>query len=380
MLNKQRMASPYILPYLPLTDYHREHLFTAHAKANRNLARLDGMLSARSYANVLLSPMMTQEAVLSSRIEGTHSTIDEVYSLEAGEDSTEVQQGDVQEILNYREAMRHATRCLNERGLTAGLIREMHAILLQSVRGQHKHPGQIRNTQNWIGTPGSSIDQATYVPPDPTTVEAYLDNWIENAGADDIDPLLQCGILHAQFELIHPFHDGNGRVGRLLIPLYLHSKGILERPVFYLSEYFEKHREQYIDKLNALHRHPDSWDSWLLFFLQAVEEQARENMRRAAAMQRLYQELREDFPEITHSAACGSLLDALFESPIFSKPGIASRIAGVNQATVQRMINALVDGGLLHQRTSGAGRRAATYQLRELTLIAQGLPIKRFEY
>ena len=117
-----------------------------------------------------------------------------------------------------------------------------------------------------------------------------------------------------------------------------------------------------------------------LFFLQAVEEQARENMRRAAAMQRLYQELREDFPEITHSAACGSLLDALFESPIFSKPGIASRIAGVNQATVQRMINALVDGGLLHQRTSGAGRRAATYQLWKLTLIAQGLPIERFEY
>lgn len=374
------MSNTYILPYLPIHTYSVEHLFSAYGKADRSLARLNGMLSEKSYANVLLSPMMTQEAVLSSRIEGTRSTIDEVYSLEAGEESTEAQKLDVQEILNYRKAMRFATHSLKDRGLTLGLIKEMHAILLQSVRGQNKHPGLVRDTQNWIGAPGSSIEQATYVPPSPATVEAYLENWMENAISDEVDPLLQSGILHAQFELIHPFHDGNGRVGRLLIPLYLHSKGLLERPVFYLSEYFEAHREEYIDCLNALHQNPTAWEPWLLFFLRAVDEQARENMRRAAAMQRLYKELQTEFPNITNSASCGLLLDAIFENPIFSKPIISGRIHEVNTATIHRMINSLLDAGILHMRTNGAGRRAATYQLRELSLIAQGLPIERFDY
>lgn len=374
------MNISYILPYLPVSTYRIECLFTAYGKASRSLARLDGMLSEKSYANVLLSPMMTQEAVLSSRIEGTRSTIDEVYSLEAGEEFTEAQKLDVQEILNYREAMRFATHSLSERGLTLGLIKDMHAILLQSVRGQNKRPGLVRDTQNWIGAPGSSIEQATYVPPPPTTVESYLENWIENATSNEVDPLLQSGILHAQFELIHPFHDGNGRVGRLLIPIFLHSKGLLERPVFYLSEYFEAHREEYIDSLNALHQDPTAWEPWLLFFLQAVDEQARENMRRAAAMQRLYKELQTEFPNITKSASCGLLLDTIFESPIFSKPKISARINEVNTATVQRMINSLVDAGILHIRTNGAGRRASTYQLQELSRIAQGLPIERFDY
>ena len=374
------MSISYILPYLPVNTYRIEYLFTAYGKASRSLARLDGMLSEKSYANVLLSPMMTQEAVLSSRIEGTRSTIDEVYSLEAGEEFTEAQKLDVQEILNYREAMRFATHSLSERGLTLGLIKDMHAILLQSVRGQNKRTGLVRDTQNWIGAPGSSIEQATYVPPPPTTVESYLENWIENATSNEVDPLLQSGILHAQFELIHPFHDGNGRVGRLLIPLYLHSQGLLERPVFYLSEYFETHREEYIDSLNALHQDPTAWEPWLLFFLQAVDEQARENMRRAAAMQRLYKELQTEFPNITKSASYGLLLDAIFESPIFSKPKISACINEVNTATVQRMINSLVDAGILRIRTNGAGRRASTYQLQELSRIAQGLPIERFDY
>ncbi len=374
------MGSSYILPYLPITSYSVEHLFSMHSKANRSLARLDGMLRKRNYANVLLSPMMTQEAVLSSRIEGTRSTIDEVYSLEAGEESTEEQRLDVQEILNYREAMRYATASLENRGLTLGLVKEMHAILLQSGRGQNKRPGLVRDTQNWIGTPGCTIEQASYVPPAPTTVDAYLENWIENAATDTVDPLIQSGILHAQFELIHPFHDGNGRVGRLFIPLYLHSKGLLERPFFYLSEYFEAHREQYIGCLNALHEDTAAWEQWLLFFLQAVDAQAKENMRRADAMQRLYAELQETLPGITNSASCGVLLNTMFEMPIFSKPTISARITGVNTATVQRMINSLVEAGILHVRSHGAGRRATIYHLRELSLIAQGLPIGRFDY
>jgi len=136
--------------------------------------------------------------VLSSRIEGTRSTLDEVYFLEAGEESTTEQKLDVQEILNYREAMRYATHNLQNRGLTLGLIKEMHAILLRSIRGQNKLPGQVRDTQNWIGAPGSNIEQAAYVPPSLAMVDAYLDNWMENAASGAVDPLLQAGILHAQ--------------------------------------------------------------------------------------------------------------------------------------------------------------------------------------
>lgn len=374
------MSARFQLPHLPvqnlsITQYHKEF-----GVANRLLARYDGMTSFAAYSDVLLSPLMTQEAVLSSRIEGTQSTIDDVYSQEAGEFADETHQRDVQEILNYRAALRYGTLCLNDRGITLGLMKELHALLLDSVRGQNKTPGQIRLTQNWIGARGCSIEEATYVPPPPETVETYLENWIQAVASDEQDPLIQAGVLHAQFELIHPFLDGNGRVGRLFIPLYLCNKAVLHRPHFFISEYFEEHRNEYTSKLNAISEDAAAWNDWLCFFLRAVAAQAQENIRRAAAMQKLYQVLQADFRKITNSAYSQPLLDAVFRNPIFTKPQLLALVPEVKAASLHRMVELLIKADLLQVKRAGAGRKAALYQLPELTRIAEGKPIRFFEY
>lgn len=376
------MGTKFILPVLPvaLEQIDMQRLFRLYGDAQRELARFAGLLSGVPYAHILLSPLLMQEAVLSSRIEGTMSTLDEVYETEAGEAATERQKHDVQEILNYREALRYGAHSLSERGLTLGLIREMHAILLESVRGQGKQPGQIRTTQNWIGARNCSIEQASYVPPAPETLDAYLDNWMDYGKTDDLDPLLKSGILHAQFELIHPFNDGNGRIGRLFIPLYLVSTGLLEYPNFYLSEYLERHRDEYTGSLNRLHFNEAAWTDWLEFYLKAVVAQARENSRRAVAIKRLHAELMDEFCKVTNSSLAPKLLDAVFMTPIFTRPQLCGSDAELNASSVQRMVEALVKHGTIKVKRQGAGRKPTVYHLEELNLLATGLPISRFSY
>lgn len=369
-----------ILSYLPIKALKKEGLFEVFGAAAGEIARYDGMIYNMPYANVLLSPLMTQEAVLSSRIEGTQSTLDEVYTLETGEAGTESQERDVQEIQNYREALRYGNVCLKDRGITLGLVKELHAILLNSVRGQNKTPGLIRTTQNWIGARGCSIEEATYVPPEPTAVEAYLENWEEYMRTGIDHPLILSGILHAQFELIHPFNDGNGRVGRLLIPLILTQKNILCRPAFYLSEYFERHRSEYAGHLSRLNDDPDSWQSWIHFFLHAVAYQAGENNRRATAMVKLHTELKSAVRKLTNSPYGVPLLDAIFESPIFTKSYMCKRITELSSSGLQRMVDVLIKEDVLTVRRPAAGRMPALYQLREVTRIAEGEPIRYWDY
>lgn len=375
------MSQAYLLPHLPIGHLDRGALFETFGKAVGVLSHYDGMICHMPYANVMLSPLMAQEAVLSSKIEGTQSTLDDVYTMEAGEEGTDTQTRDLQEIRNYREALRYGSKCLAERGITLGLIRELHAILLDSVRGKDKTPGQIRTSQNWIGHRGCSLAEASYVPPAPLAVESYLENWLEHLQRSTEHPLLQAAILHAQFELIHPFNDGNGRIGRLLIPLILTQKQTLCRPVFYLSEYFEQHREDYTGLLNQLHRTPETaWQEWVLFFLEAVHVQAQENDRRAAAMLRLHTELKERVRSITHSPYGVPLLDAVFESPVFTKSYICRRVDGPGASSLQRMVDALTKEGILTIKSPGSGRRPTFYQLREVIQIAEGKPIRYWEY
>ena len=374
------MNSSFVLPYLPIPELNRNNLFQTFGDAVSSICRYDGMIYNMPYANVLLSPLMAQEAVLSSKIEGTQSTLDEVYSLEAGEAGTEEQERDVQEIINYREALRYANLNVYDRGLTIGLIKEIHAILLDSVRGKDKTPGLIRTTQNWIGSRGCSIEEASYVPPSPVAVESYLENWLEYLSADNEHPIIKAGILHAQFELIHPFNDGNGRVGRLLIPLILTCKHTLCRPAFYLSEYFERHRNQYTNHLNSLHQTQEAWQDWILFFLEAVNVQAKENNRRANAMVKLHTELKTRVRKITNSPYGVPLLDAIFETPIFKKSYMCKRIPELTSSSLQRMVDLLVKEEILTIKSPARGRTPAFYQLAEVTKIAEGKPIRYWEY
>lgn len=369
-----------VLPYLPIKALKKEGLFDVFGAATGEIARYDGMIYNMPYANVLLSPLMTQEAVLSSRIEGTQSTLDEVYTLETGEMGTEAQERDVQEIQNYREALRYGNVSVQDRGITLGLIKELHAILLNSVRGQNKTPGLIRTTQNWIGARGCRIEEASYIPPEPAAVEAYLDNWAEYMRAGEEHPLILSGILHAQFELIHPFNDGNGRVGRLLIPLILTQKKVLCRPAFYLSEYFERYRSEYAGHLSRLNDEPDAWQDWIYFFLKAVAYQACENNRRASAMVKLHTELKSVVRKLTNSPYGVPLLDAIFESPIFTKSYMCKRITELSSSGLQRMVDVLIKEDILTVRRPASGRVPALYQLREVTRIAEGEPIRYWDY
>lgn len=200
------------------------------------VARYDGMLAAVPNPDVLLSPLTTQEAVLSSRIEGTQATMGEVLEFEAGwEASSPERREDIHEVLNYRSAMHEAQRLLADLPLSQRVIREMHKVLLIGVRGQGKAPGEYRRIPNWIGPSGCSIDQARFIPISADLLPGAMSDWEQYAHADAPDRLVQLAILHAEFEALHPFLDGNGRLGRMLVPLFLWQRKLIRRPMFYIK-------------------------------------------------------------------------------------------------------------------------------------------------
>jgi len=357
-------VQPYIPQILPIKDLDKAALFTAVGEANAALARYDGLLMGTVNPAVMLSPLTNQEAVLSSKIEGTQATVEEVLEHEAGQEYGEEKNQDIQEILNYRRALMLAKESVADRPIRLGLIREMHRILMESVRGQNKEPGQFRNDQNWIGTPGCTIEQASFVPPNPLQLMDHLQAWETYLGIDDVDPIVQTAIVHAQFELLHPFKDGNGRIGRLLIPLLLYSKERLTSPMFYLSAYLESHRDEYYARLRAISQHGD-WTGWCAFFLQAVIEQAQQNGRTLREIMDLYEATKIQVQDITHSPHSPQLIDALFDRPIFTAADIAKR-AGVPKPTIHKLIKSLLDEGVLQTVREAAGRRPAILTFAEL--------------
>src|SRR5690554_3520177 len=273
----------------------------------------------------MLSPLTQQEAVLSSKIEGTQATVEEVLEREAGQKFDDQKNEDINEILNYRKALRLSQDYLKDgRPITLSLLLQLHGILLDSVRGQHKSPGQFRKEQNWIGRAGCTIEQATFVPPNPLQLPNYLEHWEHYLQVDDFDVLAQTAIVHAQFELIHPFKDGNGRIGRLLIPLFLYQTKTLSRPMFYLSAYLESHRDVYYDRLRCISAEGD-WDGWIEFFLEAVIVQARSNTEKARAILQLYEEMKRRIEQTTNSPYGLRLLDTIFARAIFSTTDFIER-------------------------------------------------------
>lgn len=260
---------PYVPCELPLTNLDYQRLLPLVGKANATLARYDGLLQGIPNPAVMLSPLTTQEAVLSSKIEGTQATVDEVLEHEAGMLKEGKKFQDIQEISSYRQALFVAREYLKDYPIRLSFVRELHRLLMNSVRGQDKTPGEFRKDQNWIGAYGCSIEQATFVPPNPFQLPDHLQAWERYMDADDVDFLLQTAVVHAQFELLHPFKDGNGRIGRILIPLFLYQKRALSQPMFYLSEYLEHHREEYYQRLRAISSEGD-WNGWIGFFYRRL--------------------------------------------------------------------------------------------------------------
>jgi Fic family protein len=341
-------------------------------RANRALANYGGVLLGVPNPEVLLSPLTTEEAVLSSRIEGTQATLGEVFLFEAGDaPAKEERRQDIGEILNYRRALGEAERELPHRPFSLNLLLRLHAILLDSVRGQNKARGKFRTEQNWIGSAGTPIEKAAFVPPAPADLPALLHNWECYYHADAPDILVQLAIVHAQFEILHPFLDGNGRLGRILVPLFLHEKKILPRPMFYLSSWLEARRDLYIRRLRALGREENAWNDWLHFFLTGLEEQARANAAKAHAILELYERMKLKVLSATHSRHAVPLLDQLFLRPFFT----ASQLKFPDRPTptaVANLLRTLRQEKVVKIVRPASGRRAAVYVLTDLINLCEG--------
>lgn len=368
---------PYVPYSLPITDLDYEQLFGLVGNANAELARYDGLLQGIPNPVVLLSPLTTQEAVLSSKIEGTQATVDEVLEQEAGLIKEGEKYKDIQEISNYRKALFQASGHIESYPIRLGLIREMHKILLSSVRGKNKTPGEFRTDQNWIGKEGCSIEEASFVPPDPVLMHDFLKDWENYLSFDDTDFLLQTAVMHAQFELIHPFKDGNGRIGRILIPLFLFSKNALSQPMFYLSEYLEMHRDEYYQKLRGISESQD-WNGWIVFFLKAVTQQAKQNSRRVKEIMALYDSMKIKVQEVTRSQYSVYLLDTIFNKPVFRVKDTGKQLSEflhLHEKTVTSLLKQLKEAGILVELQAAGGRRSATLCFPELINLAEGKSI-----
>ncbi len=364
---------------LPINNLKYAELITIVGEANAALAEYNGLLQGIVNPVVMLSPLTNQEAVLSSKIEGTMATVEEVLEKEAGEEFDETKNADIQEILNYRKALMVAQDYLKDgRSLSLNLILQVHQILMDSVRGQNKTPGKFRNDQNWIGRAGSSMNEASFVPPSPIQLQDHLDAWQNYLSINDFDILAQTAIVHAQFELLHPFKDGNGRIGRLLIPLFLFAKRRLSSPMFYLSGYLESNRKEYYERLAGISARGE-WTEWIKFFLNGVTEQAKVNVRRLHKILALYEKTKVQVRELTHSQHTVQLVDTLFDKPIFIVTDFVKR-SGIGKPTLHGLLRQLQqpDGPIMTIK-EGAGRRPSVYAFPDLLNICEGKEVLQTE-
>jgi Fic family protein len=294
-----------------------------------------------------------------------------VLEFEAGQEAVSPERReDIQEVLNYRAAMREAERLLATSPLSQRVIREAHKVLLAGVRGQNKSPGDYRRIPNWIGPPSCTIEKARFVPIGADKLPEAMSAWERYAHDAVPDRLVQLATLHAEFEALHPFLDGNGRLGRMLVPLFLWQAGLIRQPMFYISAYFEARRDAYYDGLLAVSR-DDDWTGWCRFFLEAIRAQAEDNLAKAHGILALYEEMKRRLPEMTRSQYAIRALDWIFEHPIFRSSDFVDS-AGIPAPTARRFLGVLQTGAVLRVLAAGRGRRAAVLVFPALLNIAEG--------
>ena len=266
--------------------------------------------------------------------------------------------------------MWRAVEMLNDLPLCQRVIKEAHRVLMEGVRGQNKAPGEYRRIPNWIGPPGTPIEQASYVPISSEKLPEGMDRWERFIHESAPDKLVQLALLHAEFEALHPFLDGNGRLGRMFVPLFLYGTKVLHSPMFYISAYLEARRDVYYEQLLAVSRDND-WAGWCSFFLEALTEQAKENHQKASAILHLYETKKSRIVELTHSQYAIKALDFLFMRPIFQASAFSLE-SDIPKATGNRILRTLRDNGVLHVLRQAEGRKPAVLAFRELLNIAEG--------
>lgn len=331
------------------------------SQADRVLGRLDGSIQTLPNPDLFVLMYVRKEAVLSSQIEGTQSSLQDVLAAEAKVLSPDRPQ-DVGEVVNYVRAMNHGLASLQRLPISVRLFKEIHEKLLADVRGSHLTPGEIRTSQNWIGAGGCTLNEATFVPPPPSEVGRCLGELEQFVHSDsDLPLLLKIGLAHAQFETIHPFLDGNGRIGRLLITFLLCEREVLIKPVLYLSYYFKRHRTEYYERLQAI-RDAGDWEGWLTFFLNGVIEvstQATETARQILALRESHRQAITD--SLSRTAANGHrLLEYLYEHPIVSVKEV-QKLIGTKYPAANDLVTRFIDLGILREFTGQARNRKFNY-------------------
>ena len=315
------------------------------SEADRLVGQLAGEGRGLPNPHLLMRPFVTQEAVLSSRIEGTQATLGELLAANAGA-IVERSPDDLREVGNYVVALEQGMARLGSLPLSLRLVRELHGKLMRGVRGDHATPGEFRRSQNWIGPPGCTLDNASFVPPPVDELMTCLGQWEDFLHDRSLPPLIQVGMLHYQFEAIHPFLDGNGRVGRLLVTLFLIERGILPTPLLYLSAFFEATRSDYYDRLAAV-THDGAWTDWLEYFLNGVARMSFDALRRAERINSLLVGWRGQVAG-SASKTTSVLVDLLAENPFWTIKGAAERL-DVAYTTAQRAVEKLQSLGILEQ-------------------------------
>ena len=345
-------------PLPPVLNWN-ESLVSGLSEADRAVGKLAGLSRNLTNPRLLIRPFIHSEAVLSSKIEGTQATISDVYKYETGQlrlfkDDKDI--SDVKEVYNYVLALDYGLKRLQELPLSLRLLRELHKILLEGVRGGESRLGEFRQAQNWIGPEGCSLEEAVYVPPSVNEMNealASLEKYINQK--DNLPPLVRIGLVHYQFEAIHPFIDGNGRIGRLLIILLLCAWSILPQPLLYLSPYFESNRQAYYDLLLEVSER-GAWEEWLNFFLGAVKIQADDTILRVNKMMELKEDYRKKIQSKRASSGLFKAVDFLFERPVFSANQLAKEL-GTNFTRAQRYVSWLKQAGIIREITGMSRNR-----------------------
>lgn len=336
------------------------------SQADRKLGRLDGITQILPNPELFVAMYVQKEALLSSQIEGTQASFVDVLNTEESEPN------DVREVVNYVNAMYSGLEKLNDFPLSLRLIRDIHAVLLEDGRGSRRNPGEFRTSQNWIGPAGCTLSSATFVPPSIPDMNDAL-NELELFFYDEsyIPPLIKIALIHAQFETIHPFLDGNGRMGRLLITFWLCQQQILSQPLLYLSYFFKLNRQEYYDRLMDVRKKGD-WENWVKFFLRGVSETSDE----AISSAKMIIDLKEDcsaklYRRNSANSNYQRLLDRLFTHPFITKT-LTSQMLGISYPTASTIINDFCEEGILHDHTPQRGRNKKYAFYRYISILERG--------
>ena len=348
---------PNPLPPMPEIEMDEE-IVKLLVDANKQLVKLDTASQLISNADLFISMYVRKEALISSQIEGTQCTLDDVLDPEV-EANTNL---DVSDVINYVKATQYALKRLESLPLCCSLIREIHEVLMENVRGQDKTPGEFRHSQNWIGPANCSLKDARYIPPNVEDMQdamSDLEKYInENT---DYDPLIRVALIHYQFETIHPFLDGNGRIGRLLILLYLMEQGLLAKPVIYISYFLKKNQVEYYDRISEVRRSAN-FEQWIRFFLEAVSKAASDSLEAIHQLSALHDTNIEKLPKTTRSKDnLRAVFDYIEQYPIIDIKRTAKEL-DISYNTAASAVKKLVELGILQETTNAARNRVFAYE------------------